>query len=195
MRGPDDAGRPRASSGVDADVRPRTGSRPGRGRPPVVALAALLALLACNANQPAGHVGTTMQPYVAPTLDGDSVALESLRDDVVLLNVWATWCAPCRTEIPELQTLQERYGERGLHVVGVSLDAPGSNERVREFLQEFGVGYTILRDPHEAIGGLLGVVGMPTTVLIDRAGIIRWRHLGAVTADDPALLETLEATL
>ncbi|HUH13677.1 MAG TPA: TlpA disulfide reductase family protein [Longimicrobiales bacterium] len=160
------------------------------------ALAALLALApGCDANLPAGAVGTTMQPYAARSLEGDSVSLESFKDEVVLLNVWATWCAPCRREIPELQVLQERYGERGLKVVGVSLDAPGSNERVREFLQEFGVEYTILRDPHEAIGGLLGVVGMPTTVLIDREGVIRWRHLGAVTADDPALLEALESTL
>lgn len=172
------------------------GSGPWRtgGRRAFAAVALVLAG-ACDANMPAGEVGTTMQPYTARTLEGDSVSLESLREDVVLLNVWATWCAPCRREIPELQQLQERYGERGLHVVGVSLDAPGSNERVREFLREFGVEYTILRDPHEAIGGLLGVVGMPTTVLIDRDGVIRWRHLGAVSAEDPGLLEALERTL
>ena len=173
----------------DGSAAWRAGARRG------LAAAALILAGACDANMPAGEVGTTMQAYAARTLEGDSVSLESLREDVVLLNVWATWCAPCRKEIPELQQLQERYGERGLHVVGVSLDAPGSNERVREFLREFGVEYTILRDPHEAIGGLLGVVGMPTTVLIDRDGVIRWRHLGAVSAEDPGLLEALERTL
>lgn len=151
--------------------------------------------LGCDANAPPGEVGTRMPAYSAMTLDGEMVALEDLRDDVVLLNVWATWCPPCRKEIPELQTLADRYGERGLHVVGVSVDAPGSTRQVREFLEEFDVRYTILRDPHEVVAGMLGVVGMPTTVLIDRRGVIRWRHLGAVTADDAALQEALRETL
>lgn len=162
----------------------------------LVALAGLAGWIGCEANQPPGAVGSRMLSYAAPTLEGDTVDVTALREEaVVLLNVWATWCAPCRREIPELQELQRRWGADGLRVVGVSVDAPGSEDDVARFLEAFDVDYTILLDPRTDIAGLLGVVGMPTTVLIDRRGVIRWRHLGAVTADDPALLDALRSAL
>jgi cytochrome c biogenesis protein CcmG, thiol:disulfide interchange protein DsbE len=118
-----------------------------------------------------------------------------LRGEVVLLNIWATWCPPCRKEIPELQVLHERYSEQGLRVVGVSVDAAGTDRMVRSFADEFGVTYDVLRDPADRATPVFGFQGIPGTVLIDRGGTVVWRPLGPVTADDAALLEALHAAL
>jgi cytochrome c biogenesis protein CcmG, thiol:disulfide interchange protein DsbE len=142
-----------------------------------------------------GAGGTEAPDYHAVTLDGEPVSLAELRGEVVLLNVWATWCPPCRKEIPELQALHETYGVRGLRVVGVSGDAAGTDGMVRRFADQFGVTYDVLRDPAERATSVFAFQGIPGTVLIDRAGTIVWRHLGPVTAEDPGLLAALEAAL
>lgn len=142
-----------------------------------------------------GGVGSEAPAYEAFTLEGDRVALAELRGEVVLLNVWATWCPPCRKEIPELQALHERYADGGLRVVGVSVDAAGTDGLVRRFADEFHVTYDVLRDPADRATAVFGFQGIPGTVLIDRQGTVRWRHLGPVTADDPGLLEALHASL
>jgi thiol-disulfide isomerase/thioredoxin len=98
--------------------------------------AALFVLAACGGSdrfrplQP----GDPVPAYAAPNLNGDTVALATLRGQAVVLNVWATWCAPCREEMPELQALHERFHGRGLRVLGVSIDASGSEDPIRYFL-------------------------------------------------------------
>jgi len=155
-----------------------------------------LCLAACGDYEaPAGSVGGEAPEYAAVSLEGDSVALASFRGSPVLLNVWATWCAPCRKEMPDLQRLHERYEARGLRVVGVSIDAPGADAAVHDFLAEFGITYTILRDPEDRISSLLQSPGVPVTLLIDAGGIVRWRHLGPVTSEDPGLVSAIEAAL
>src|SRR5215210_7039760 len=78
------------------------------------------------------EVGLPAPAYRSTTLSGDSVSLIDRRDKVVLLNVWATWCHPCRTEIPELRALHARYQSRGLELIGVSVDADGNDDGIRE---------------------------------------------------------------
>jgi len=154
------------------------------------------ALLACgDAPLPPGAVGTRAPDYAAPTLDGDTVSLAGLRGEAVLLNIWATWCPPCRKEMPDLQALHEEFGPRGLTVLGVSIDAAGADDTVREFLAEHGITYTILRDPGEKITAAFPAQGVPVTVLLDTDGVVRWRHLGPVTADNPVLREATEKAL
>ena len=133
--------------------------------------------------------------YSAITLDGDSVSLGDLRGDVVLLNVWATWCTPCRKEIPELQALHEARADEGLRVVGVTVDARHAEEGVRRFIDRFGMTYDVWWDPDQTIVGKLGAMGVPLTVLIDRNGRVIWRKLGPLERDDPGLMRAVEQAL
>ena len=158
-------------------------------------LASCALLTACGDTPLPGTVGATAPEYAARTLDGDTVSLAELRGQAVLLNVWATWCPPCRKEMPDLQALHEELGPRGLNVVGVSIDAAGADEIVREFLDEYGITYTILRDSDERVSSAFPAQGVPITVLIDPKGTIVWRHLGPLTADQPDLREALERAL
>jgi thiol-disulfide isomerase/thioredoxin len=148
-----------------------------------------LALAACDTRALAGGgaVGTTAPDYGAVTLDGDSVSLAALRGRLVLLNIWATWCPPCREEIPALQRLHERHAAAGLEVVGVSIDSRGEGENIRTFLEGYGVTYPIWHDPVDRVTTSFRAQGVPTTVLIDREGTVIWRHVGPVTDDDETL--------
>lgn len=160
--------------------------------------AIFLSLLAaaCGDGVPKGvQVGEQVPEYGAVTLAGDSIYLADLRDQVVLLNVWATWCPPCREEIPALQALHEERADDGLTIVGVSVDAAHDRENVRTFAGEYGVTYSIWHDPADLIRTRFVVTGVPTTLLIDRSGVILWRHIGPVTADDPVLNQAIASAL
>jgi cytochrome c-type biogenesis protein len=153
--------------------------------------------LFCGCTQPSSfaRVGEAAPDYGAPTLTGDSVNLAGLRGKVVLLNVWATWCIPCRKEIPELQTLHQQYAARGLQVVGVSVDDGHADREVRDFVNEFGVTYTILRDPSETVFSSFFIPGVPASFLIDRNGTVVWRREGPFSARDAVLQSVLGQTL
>jgi peroxiredoxin len=140
-------------------------------------------------------VGRPAPAYRAIEFDGDSVSLDALRGQPVLLNVWATWCFPCREEIPVLQALHERYESRGLQLIGVSVDARGHETAVREFVKDFGMTYSLWHDPDERVQSTFLAVGVPATYLIDRGGILRWRHVGPVRASDTILVQAIERAL
>jgi cytochrome c biogenesis protein CcmG, thiol:disulfide interchange protein DsbE len=155
-----------------------------------------LLMLACSKPEPQiGNVGQPVPAYAAVALGGDSVHVSSLRGDVVLLNVWATWCIPCRKEIPELQALHQQYSARGLRVLGVSVDQPGADADVADFAKAFGMTYPILRDPDETVSMLFAIPGVPASFLVDRAGIVQWRHLGPFKSDDSAFVAVLNSLL
>ncbi len=141
------------------------------------------------------EVGLPVPAYSSQTLSGDSVSLASLRDKIVLLNVWATWCHPCRTEIPELRAIQARYKDRGLELVGVSVDAEGNDEGIREFMKEFEMQYAVWRDPGEQVSTQFLVIGVPATFLIDRKGILRWRKTGPIAPNDTSLANAIERAI
>lgn len=159
-------------------------------------IAPFLLAASCSGPQPEiGNVGQSVPPYVAPALDGDSVRMAALKGEVVLLNVWATWCIPCRKEIPELQALHQDYSARGLRVLGVSVDASGADGDVADFAKSFGVTYTILRDPDEKVSAMFAIPGVPASFLVDREGIVRWRHIGPFAASDTTFLSVLNSLL
>jgi peroxiredoxin len=167
-------------------------------------LAALaLGLAACSkgeapSSQAASNrveVGEPAPAYAATSMAGDSVSLAKLRDKVVLMNVWATWCGPCRKEIPELRAINTAYKARGLEVVGVSVDADGSEDAIREFLKEFKMDYTIWRDPNEGVQAIFRMAGVPATFLVDRGGVLRWKATGAIEPGDSTLTRAIEAAL
>jgi cytochrome c-type biogenesis protein len=158
----------------------------------LVAVAATL--LACGGpDRPT--IGAAAPPYAAATLDGDSVSLEQLRGQVVLLNLWATWCVPCRTETPYLQSVFETYRDRGLRVVGVSQDVGEARRDIEEFVEEYGVTYSILHDPQMRGLDLYRVNGLPGSFLIDREGVLRWLQYGPIREGDSAFLRALEDVL
>ena len=125
------------------------------------------------------------EPSPAPdfsleTLDGDTFHLSDYAGEVVVLNFWATWCAPCRIEIPDLIDLQEDLGDEGIQVVGISIDHDG-REIVQEFADEVGFNYPILLDEGEVADKFGGVYALPTTIIIGPDGMIQRRISGLVT--------------
>ena len=174
-----------------------------RGRPEqmirktvVLSLLGSFALVGCaGIDVPNTEVGSPAPEYAAATLDGAPASLEHLRGTVVLLNSWATWCAPCREEIPALQALYERHRAEGLEVIGVSVDGAGEEESIRRFAGEFEMTYPIWHDPDDRFGFTFRTIGVPHTFLIDREGVIRWRKQGPLEISDPSLNAALTEAL
>lgn len=122
-------------------------------------------------------------PYFAlATLDGETLTLEDLKGNVIVLNFWATWCAPCRVEIPDLIEMQAELGDEGVRFVGISLDHDGVDV-VRAYGEEAGFNYPIVMDDGEVADAYGGVYALPTTIVIDRDANVRRRISGLVTTD------------
>ena len=144
---------------------------------------------------PPTEVGDVMPAYATAYLDGQPFNLASEKGNVVLLNVWATWCGPCRMEIPELQTLHDKYRKQGFKVIGVSIDE-GTIDIVKEFVAEKKVAYPIAFDPDSRLAETLQTTVLPTSVIIDRTGRIVWRKVGAITPKELSRLKSvIEKTL
>ncbi len=152
----------------------------------VALLAAIAVAAACSKGAAAGSgaVGSPAPEYATRALGGDSVSLAALRGKVVLLNVWATWCHPCREEIPVLQGYHDRHAKDGLAVIGVSVDAAGMDGGIRDFAREFKMTYPLWLDPDERISTQFLTIGVPSTFLIDRKGVVVWRRTGAIREND-----------
>ena len=120
--------------------------------------------------------GHKVPAFNASTLDGDKFDGADLVGAPYMLNIWATWCAPCRHEMPELQELHDTYADQGFQVVGVSVDDRGARETIREFLDEIGVDFPIYHDPSWEIADKYGLLGLPGTFLVDAEGrfVQRW---------------------
>lgn len=140
------------------------------------------------------EVGNIMPAYTAQWLDGKPFDLAAEHGNVVFLNVWATWCGPCRSEMPFLQSMQDQYAARGLKVIGVSLDE-GGVAGVKSFLTEKGIHYPSAIDPDGRIANLLETTVLPTSVLIDRTGHVSWKGAGMLTGPDASLTKALEQAL
>jgi len=129
--------------------------------------------------------------FSLPQLNGQSLQLSTYRGKVVLLDFWATWCTPCREEIPHLVELQNKYHDQGLQIIGVSMD--DSPDPVREFYQRFQMNYPVVMGNAE-IGELYGgVLGLPIAFVIGRDGRISVKHIGA--ADVSVLEQDIKALL
>jgi thiol-disulfide isomerase/thioredoxin len=113
-------------------------------------------------------------------MDGSSYVMEERKGKVVIINFWATWCGPCRFEIPELVELQDEYGPEGFEVLGISMD-DGGFEVVRPFADEMDINYPIVVDHGSVASQFGGVYGLPTTFIVDRQGMIQERIIGIVT--------------
>lgn len=124
-------------------------------------------------------VGRTAPDYRTVDLaTGDSVSLrEAYQGQVTLLNVWATWCAPCRAEMPSMERTYQEFKDQGLRIAAVSVDA-GDAEKVRAFQEQFGLTFDILHDASGLIQQRYQMIGVPQSFLLDRRGIVRFISLG-----------------
>jgi thiol-disulfide isomerase/thioredoxin len=143
-----------------------------------------------------GEFVPSAQPYPAPAVSltdtaGHSVELSELRGKLVIVNLWATWCGPCLREMPSLERLQSRLGER-IAVVAVSEDR-GGNKTVEPFIAKLGLKLVkIYIDPKSDVGHAFGVRGLPTSLLIDREGKVLGRVEGGAEWDGPKILGVIE---
>jgi peroxiredoxin len=117
-------------------------------------------------------------------LSGKQVKLSDYRGKVVVINFWATWCAPCRSEVPDLVRLRELYHDRGLEVIGISLDDEEDREEVVKFVKSFKVNYPVVMGDLEVFRAYGQIDSIPVTFVIDKRGAIRYHHIGMITFDE-----------
>jgi cytochrome c biogenesis protein CcmG, thiol:disulfide interchange protein DsbE len=154
----------------------------------------LLLLTACDA-APRVTVGERAPQYRGVTLAGDSTPLGSLDGRVVLLNIWATWCEPCKEELPILQSIYRARSAEGFEIVGVSVDAQGEEQKVQAFVADYGLTYPIWLDPSERVSATFLAVGVPASYLIARDGTLLWKKVGPIRENDPELSRLLDSAL
>jgi len=129
--------------------------------------------------QPNEAKGKQAPDFSLQDLDGRPVKLSDYRGKAVLLNFWATFCGPCKEEMPWLVELQKQYGPQGLQIIGVALDDSGKDTIVK-YVKQMGVNYTILQG-QDSVGDAYGAIGLPATYYIDRNGKIIDSALGLVS--------------
>lgn len=149
-------------------------------------LAAALALSLVLPVAGALEAGSKMPEIGLTDLSGKQVTVASLAGKVVVVDFWATWCAPCKEELPVLEKLYKKYGSKGLVVVGVSVDKDASN--IKGFLKKVGVTFPVVHDANHQVSGRYQPPRMPSSYIVDRKGIVRFVH-GGFRADDAAVLE------
>jgi thiol-disulfide isomerase/thioredoxin len=125
-----------------------------------------------------GEIGSRLPEFSVSDLRGRPVSSADLREKVVLIDFWATWCQPCKKEMPGYQQLAERYGERGLAVVGFKFDTMKDSEDPLLFAKKMGVRYPLAIASDDIKHKFGGIEGLPTTLLYDRQGILRQKIIG-----------------
>ena len=126
-------------------------------------------------------------------LEGRNYRLADFRGKVVLVNFWATWCEPCRDEMPSMQRLKHRFDGKPFAVVAVNVGE--SEARIGEFLQKLPLDFVILRDHSSAAMKAWGVRGLPASFIVGRDGRVRYSHIGELNWDDDKLAATVERLL
>lgn len=151
----------------------------------------LLILSACQSDKP------TLQPleqapdFMLTSLSGQKVRLSELRGKVVLLNFWATWCPPCREEVPSLARLANAMSNTDFQMITVAIDKEG-RKAVDEYFQHAGVRLTTLLDPTGDVGKSYGITGVPETFIIDKHGLIKKKVIGPVDWSEPDTIQYLQ---
>ena len=163
--------------------------------PVALALTALALLAALSA--PRTHFEQPVEAQPAPdfnfALAGQPTSLSAQQGRVIVMNFWASWCAPCVTEMPSLQRLHEKMADRGVLVLGINLD---DNERLfREFMRDYYLSFPNYFDQPKHIAALYGTFKYPETYIIDRDGILARKIIGPLEWDDPVVITYLESLL
>lgn len=141
-----------------------------------------------NGSSTAGLIPAPQKGFLAPdftlkTLDGESVTLSDLRGRAVLINFWATWCPPCRAEMPAFQQAYQDYEEQGFMIVAVNATIQDNPEDVAAFIEEYGLNFPIVLDTDGAVNQQYHVLSLPTSFFIDKEGIISEVVIGGPIAE------------
>ena len=162
--------------------------------PPFTAVA-LAGVRAGSPGEAEAQLETTSADGAQSAALGADAASPDLLGAPYLLNVWATWCAPCREEMPELQRLHAAYAPQGFRVVGVSVDDRGAGETIQSFLQEVGVAFPIYHDPSSEIMDAYGLLGLPGSFLVDAEGVLVRKWVGSFHPMSPDVQKSVRALL
>ncbi len=140
-------------------------------------------------------VGADAPAIDAVAVDGAPVSLTALRGKVVLVNLWATWCEPCRHELPVLTKLHESDEARGLAIVALNVDRKRTRDEIADYAKRRKLPFAVWLDPDDLASKALGASTYPVNVLVDRKGKVVWRRAGAIRAEDPELRAALDEAL
>jgi peroxiredoxin len=131
--------------------------------------------------------------FSLPSRSGDTVSLDQLKGQVVMLNFWASWCGPCRKEMPLLDQMHKRYSSLGFTLLGVNVEA--NTKDAERWLAETPVSFPVVFDKDSKVSKLYDVNAMPSTVFIDRKGNVRYLHRGYKPGDESEYLNQIRALL
>ena len=157
-------------------------------------VAAMAAAMLAFAWPAAGTDGAAPAPaFSLPSREGKQVSLADLKGQVVMINFWASWCGPCRKEFPALDQIYAKYKPMGFTLVAINVESEKSD--AEKFLSATPASFPILFDPDNAVSGKYGVSAMPTTILVDRQGRVRWQHRAYKPGDEAKYIEQIRAAL
>lgn len=159
----------------------------------LVLLAAIFGFLSSGSIASSGLAGQAAPDFALKSATGDNLRLSEYRGEVVLINFWATWCGPCRQEMPHLEDLYNRYQRVGFNLLGVNID--DDSRRAMQMVQELGVTFPVLFDEKKEVSKLYSVEAMPVTLLLDRSGTVRHVHLGYQPGLEEKYLTEIRALL
>ncbi len=159
----------------------------------LVLLAAICGFLSSGSIASSGLAGQTAPDFALKSATGDNLRLSEYRGEVVMINFWATWCGPCRQEMPHLEELYNRYQRVGFNLLGVNID--DDSGRAMQMVEELGVTFPVLFDEQKEVSKLYSVEAMPVTLLLDRSGTVRHVHLGYQPGFEEKYLTEIRALL
>ncbi|MFC6439741.1 TlpA disulfide reductase family protein [Bowmanella sp. JS7-9] len=131
--------------------------------------------------------------FTLKTIDGNNLRLAELRGNVVLINFWASWCAPCRKELPVFEQMHKEFGDLGVTILAVNIDEDSA--KARKLLDEIDVSFPVLLDPNSDVSRLYQVAAMPTTIFVDRDGNQRLLHPGYKDGDEQKYRKAIKLLL
>ncbi len=141
-----------------------------------ILLGVILGIFAVSSLAASDLSGQHAPDFALRSASGENLRLSEYRGDVVMINFWATWCGPCRQEMPLLDDLYNRYNRVGFNLLGINID--DDPRRAMKMVEDLGVSFPVLFDDSKAVSKLYQVEAMPVTVLVDREGTIRYVHHG-----------------
>jgi peroxiredoxin len=153
----------------------------------------LLTVFAATSLASSGLEGQQAPDFALKSATGENLRLSEYRGDVVMINFWATWCGPCRQEMPLLNELYNRYQRVGFNLLGVNIDDDSS--RAMKMATELGVSFPVLFDSRKEVSKLYEVNAMPVTVLVDREGNVRHVHHGYKPGYEEKYLDEIRSLL
>ena len=158
-----------------------------------LALGLAVTVFAATSLASSGLEGQSAPDFALKSSTGENLRLSEYRGDVVMINFWATWCGPCRQEMPLLDELYSRYQRVGFNLLGVNID--DDSRRAMQMIEELGVNFPVLFDARKEVSKLYDVEAMPVTVLVDREGNVRYVHHGYKPGYEEKYLDQVRSLL